>query len=147
VRGGEGDPVAVLAGLEGERDREVGLPRARWAEEADVGALVDPGQLRQVQHQRLLRSRLRRPVKVVERLQGGETGVADAHPCTGGVAGEHLGLQERLEKLLVGPLLGAGALRCLLEPLQHPWCFQLCEQVGEPLADLGAALGHAHSSA
>src|SRR5439155_15420208 len=43
--GGEGDPVAVLAGLEGKRDREVGLAGAGRAEEADVGTLLDPGEL------------------------------------------------------------------------------------------------------
>jgi len=43
--GGEGDPVAVLAGLEGKRDREVGLAGAGRAEEADVGTFLDPGEL------------------------------------------------------------------------------------------------------
>src|SRR5207244_1261700 len=83
----EGDPVAVLAGLEAERDREVGLTGAGWAEETDVGALLDPGELRQVQDERLLRRRLRRPVEVVERLQRREGGVADAHAGAGGAAG------------------------------------------------------------
>jgi hypothetical protein len=73
--------------------------------------------------------------------------VADAHAGAGGVAREHLGLEQRLEKLLVGPLLGAGALRRLLEPLQDARRLQLREQVGQPVADLRLALGHAHSSA
>jgi hypothetical protein len=137
----------VLAGLECERDREVGFAGAGWAEEADVGAFLDPGQLRQVHDERLLGRGLRRPVEIVERLQGGKAGVADAHARAGGVAREDLGLQERLEKLLVRPLLGARPLGRLLQALQHPWRLQLAEQVGEPVADLRLALRHAHSSA
>jgi len=113
----------------------------------DVRALLDPGQLRQVHDERLLGCRLRRPVEIVERLQGGEGGVADPHAGAGGVAGEDLGLEQRFEKLLVGPLLGAGPLGRLLEPLQHPGRLQLAEQVGQPLAHLRPALRHAHSSA
>ncbi len=75
--------------------------------------------------ERFLRGRLRCPVEVVERFQGGEGGVADPHPGTGGVAGEDLGFEQRLEKLLVRPLLRAGALGRLLEPLQHAWRFSL----------------------
>jgi hypothetical protein len=139
--------VALLAGLERERDREVRLAGAGWAEEADVGALFDPGELCQVQHERLLGRGLGGPVEVVERLQGGEGGVTDAHAGAGGVAGEDLCFEQRLEKLLVGPVLGAGSLGRLLEPLQHPWCFQFREQVGQPLADLCLAFRHAQSSA
>jgi hypothetical protein len=69
------------------------------------------------------------------------------YPRAGGVAREHLGFEQRLEKLLVWPLLGSRALCCLLEPLQHPWCFQLAEQVGQAIARLRLALRHAHSSA
>jgi len=117
------------------------------AEEADVAALLDPGELREVHDERLLRRRLGCPVEVVERFQGGEGGVADPRAGAGGVAGEHLGLEQRLEKLLVGPLLGACPFGRLLEPLQHPRRFQLAEQIGQPLADLRPALRHAQSSA
>jgi hypothetical protein len=93
----------------------------------------------------LLRRGLGRPVEVLERLQGGEGGVADPRPRAGGVAGEHLGLEQRLEKLLVGPGLVACPLGRLLESLQDAWRLQLREQVGQPLACL--PLAHAHSSA
>jgi hypothetical protein len=67
----------------------------------------------------------------------------------GGVAGEHLGLEQRLEELLVGPLFGAGPRGGLLEPLEHARCLQLGEQVGQPLADRGLLRSrvHAQSSA
>ena len=103
MRGGEGDAVAALAGFEAERDREVGLAGAGRAEKADVAALLDPGQLRQVEHERLLGGGLRGPVEVLERLQRGEGGVPDAHARAGGVAREDLGLEQRLEETLVGP--------------------------------------------
>src|SRR5205814_8797868 len=105
LRGREGDAVAALAGFESERDRAVCFAGAGRAEEADVAALLDPGQLRQVQHERPLRARLRGPVEVLERLQCGEAGVAGPHAGAGGVAREDLGLEQRLEETLVRPLL------------------------------------------
>ncbi len=123
----------------------VRLAGAGRAEEADVGALLDPGQLRQVQHERPLRRRLRAPVEVLERLQRREGGVADARAGAGGVAREHLCFEQRLEEALVRPLLLARDRRGLLEPLQHARCLQFREQVRQPLTCLGPA--HAHSSA
>jgi hypothetical protein len=143
--GGEGDPVAAFARLHAERDREMTFAGAGRSEEADVGLLLDPGELGEVEQERLLGRGLGRPVEVLQRLQGGEAGVADAHARTGGVAGEHLGLEQALEELLVGPGLGAGPLGRLLEPLQDPRCLQLVQQVGQPLANPG--LAHTHSAA
>jgi hypothetical protein len=117
------------------------------AEEADVGALLDPGELGEVEHERLLGARLRAPVEIVQALQRREGGVPDAHPGAGGVAGEDLRLEQRLEEALVGPGLLACERRGLLEPLQHPRCFQLAEQVGQPLTGLRLGRAHAHSSA
>src|SRR5205823_12905203 len=104
LRGREGDAVAALAGFEAERDREVALAGAGWAEEADVAALLDPGELREVEQERLLGARLRGPVEVFERLDRREAGRAHAHAGAGGVAGEDLGLEQRLEEALVRPL-------------------------------------------
>jgi hypothetical protein len=89
------------------------------------------------------------PVEVLERLLGGELGVADALARPRGVAGEDVGLEQRLEELLVGPLLGPGPRGGLFEPLEHARCLQLGEQVGEPLANLRLLrLGaHAQSAA
>src|SRR6266542_5020420 len=67
--GGEGDAVAALAGLDRERDRAVRLAGAGRSEEADVGALLDPGELGEVEYERFLRARLRAPVEILERLQ------------------------------------------------------------------------------
>jgi hypothetical protein len=47
-------------------------------------------------------------------LSAGEGGVADARARPRGVAGEDLGLEQRLEKLLVRPLLGPRPLGRLL---------------------------------
>ena len=78
LRGRQGDPVTLLASLERQGGREVGFAGARWAEEADVRLLLDPGELREMLGERALRARLCCPVEVLERLQGGEAGVADA---------------------------------------------------------------------
>ena len=146
--GRERDAVAGLAGLDRQRDREVGLAGAGRAEEADVGVLVDPGELGEVQDQRLLGAGLGGEVEVLQRLVGGEGGVADALAGAGGVAGEDLGLEQRLEELLVGPALLARPRGGLLEPLQHARRLELAEQVGQPLADRrGLARAHAQSSA
>jgi hypothetical protein len=107
--------------------------------------LLDPGKLGEMQHERPLRGRLRRPVEVFERLQCGKRGVADAHAGAGGVAGEYLRLEQRLEEALVRPLLLARQRGGLLEPLQHPRRLQLREQIREPLT--GLRFVHAHSSA
>ena len=74
--------------------------------------------------------------------------MADALAGARGVAREHLGVEQRLEELLVGPALVAGAGRRLLEALEHARRLQLLKQVGQPLADRrGFGLRHAHSSA
>jgi hypothetical protein len=109
--------------------------------------LLDPAKLREVEHERLLGRRLRAPVEVLERLQRGEGGVADADAGAGGVAGEDLGLEQRLEETLVGPVLLARERGGLLEPLEHARRFQLREQVRQPLARLRLRGAHAHSSA
>ena len=73
-------------------------------------------------------------VEVLERLGGREAGGADALAGAGGLAREHLGLAERLQELLVGPALGAGALGRRLQPLEDPRRLQRPQQVGQPLA-------------
>jgi hypothetical protein len=64
------------------------LPVPRGSEEADVAVLGDPGELREVQDQRLLGARLGGEVEVLEGLVRGERGVADALAGAGGVARE-----------------------------------------------------------
>jgi hypothetical protein len=126
----------------------MGLAGAGRPEEADVGVLGDPGELREVQDHRLLGAGLRGEVEVLEGFVRGERGVADAL-ARAGVAREDLGLQERLEELLVGPALLAGPGGRLLEAFQDARRLELGQQVGQALADRrGLGLGaHAHSSA
>jgi stage V sporulation protein SpoVS len=143
-RRGEGHPVPRLAGLDAERDGQVGLARARGPEEADVGRLGDPGEPGQVLHQRSLGRGLGGPVEVLERLQGWEARGADPLARPRGVAGEHLGLQQRLQEALVRPALGAGALCRGLKALAHARRLELGHQVGQALA---AARAHCTSSA
>jgi hypothetical protein len=107
--------------------------------------LLNPGQLRQVGDERALGCWLGGPVEVLERLARREGGVADPLSGAGGVAGEDLGFEQRFEELLVGPLLLAGPLRRLLEPLEHARRLQLAEQVGQPLADGGLLRSRAHA--
>src|SRR4051794_41563176 len=59
--------------------------------------------------------------------------MADPHPSAGGIAGEHLSFEQRLEEALVRPLLLTSERRCLLEPLKHARRLQLAEQVRQPL--------------
>jgi len=59
----------------------------------DVRALLDPGELGEVEGEGLFGGGVPGPVEVFERLEGGEGGVADAGARTGGVAGEDLRLQ------------------------------------------------------
>ena len=69
--------------------------------------LAGPGELGEVQDQRPFGAGLGGEVEVLEGLVRREGGVADALAGAGGVAGEDLGLQQRLEELLVGPALGS----------------------------------------
>ena len=80
----------------------------------------DPRELREVQDQRAFGAGLGAEVEVLERLVRGQRGVADALARAGGVAREDLGLQQRLEELLVGPALLARPRRGLLEALENP---------------------------
>ncbi len=138
-----------VAGLDGQRGSEMGFAGAGRAEEADVHVLLGPGQLGEVQDQRLLRRGLGGEVEVLKALVRGERGVPDPVAGPGGVAGEDLRLEQRFEELLIGPALGAGGGRGLLQALQDAWGFQLAEQVGQPLPRrrFDVLLGHAQSSA
>jgi hypothetical protein len=100
--GREQGAVPGLAGLDGQGDREVGLAGAGRAEEADVGGFLDPGQLREMLDQWTFGAGLGGEVEVFQRLGRRERGVADALARPGGLAGEDLGLAERLQELLVG---------------------------------------------
>ena len=113
LRGGKRDAVAVLAGPDGERDRQVRFPGPGRAEEAKIAVLGDPRELSEVQDQRAFGAGLGLEIEVLERLVRGQGGVADALAGARGVAGEDLGLQQRLEELLVGPALLARAGRGL----------------------------------
>ena len=87
-------------------------------------------------------------VEVLERLVGGEGGVADALAGAGGVAREDLGLEQRLEELLVGPALLAGPRGGLLEALEDARRLELA-RAGRAAARRPPRLvsAHAQSSA
>jgi hypothetical protein len=89
---------------------------------------VNPGELREMQDEWLLGAGLRAEVEVLQGLVGGERGVTDALAGTGGVSGEHLGLQQRFEELLVGPALIARESGGLLEALEQPRRVHLGDQ-------------------
>jgi hypothetical protein len=100
--------------------------------------------------QRLLGGGLGREVEVLERLVGRERGMADPVARPRRVAREHLGFEQDLEELLVGPALLAGGGGGLLEPLNDPRSLELGQQVGQPLHGACGGLGlrgHAQSSA
>jgi hypothetical protein len=77
------------------------------------------------------------PVEVLERLSLRELGRSHALARPRGLASEGLGLEQRLEELLVGPLLCASPLRRLVEALEHARRLELLQQVGQALASLG----------
>ena len=72
--------------------------------------------------------------------------MADAHARPGGIPGEDLGLQQGLEKLLVGPLLGTRALCGHAQAIQHARRFEFRQQVRQALPGMGL-LAHAQSAA
>jgi hypothetical protein len=115
--------------------------------QADVGVLMDPRELGEVQQQRRFRGRLGGEVEVLQRLVGGERGVTDPLARAGGVAREHLGLEQDLKELLVGPALLARPLGCLLGAVADARCLELGQQIGQPLADRRSLRAHAQSSA
>jgi hypothetical protein len=67
--------------------------RSGRADQTDVGVLCDPGELREVQQQRLLRGGLGAEVEVLHGLVRGEAGVADPLARAGGVAREDFGFE------------------------------------------------------
>ncbi len=81
----------------------VQIAKPRRPDQADVGGFRDPGELREVEDERLLGGRLGGEVEVVERLVGRKRGVSDALAGAGGVAREHLGFEQDFEELLISP--------------------------------------------
>jgi hypothetical protein len=77
---------------------QVALPGSRRPEEAEVGTLFDPAELGQVHEQGSLRRRLGLEVEILERLVGGEGGMADPIARAGGIAGEDLGFSRASRK-------------------------------------------------
>src|SRR5579884_4435410 len=97
---------------------------------------LDPGELCEVHDQWSLGGGLGGEVEVLQGLVRREPGGAGPLPGAGGFAGEHLGLAERLEELLVGPLLLPGPLRGRGQSLRYPGRFQCGEEVWESLAEI-----------
>ncbi len=97
--GREGDAVAALAGFDRRaRSRRCVLPVPGGPRKQTLArSSIQASWARWSTSGRSARG-LGGPVEVLERLQRGEGGVADAHPGAGGVAGEDLGLEQRLEE-------------------------------------------------
>jgi hypothetical protein len=123
---------------------DVGLPVPGRADQADGGGLLDPRELGEMGDERAFGAGICGEVEVLQGLRGGEAGGADALAGAGGLAREHFGVAERLQELLVGPALRAGALGGRLQAVQDPRRLEGAQQVGQPLAGRG---GHALSSA
>jgi len=109
-RGGEQDPVAGLAGADGQPDRQVGRAGAGWAEEDHVvfGG-HDEVQRAEVGDGVTVEAAGMVEVELLQAFSGGEAGGADAALAAVGLAGGDLALQAGDQQLLVAPGLGAGA--------------------------------------
>ena len=110
-RGGEGDPVAGLAGPDAEPGGEVGLAGSRRSQEHDVVLGRDEVEGAEVGDGVALQGALVVEVEVLEGLPGREAGRPDPDLPAVGLAGGHLALQAGGQELLVAPALGSAPVR------------------------------------
>jgi hypothetical protein len=110
VGSGERDPVAAAGRLDGQRDRQVGLAGAWWAEEHDVVGLQQEVELGEVGDELLADRPLEGEVEVVQGLDGRQPGRLDSGCPTRGLPRNDLLLEHGGQVTLVVPALGAGPL-------------------------------------
>jgi hypothetical protein len=108
--GGEGHPVAGLAGADPKADGQMRLAGPRWAEEDHVLPASDEVQRAQMRDLLPLQAPGVVEVELLQALAGGEPGLADAALAAVGLAGGDLALQAGGQELLVAPALGTGPL-------------------------------------
>jgi hypothetical protein len=109
-RGGEGDAVPGLSGLDRQPDGQVGLAGSGRPQEYDVGGLGQEGSGAEVGDHVPVECGLVIEVEVLQRLTGRETGRADAGRRAGGFAGGDLPGQYGRQILFVSPAGVAGLL-------------------------------------
>ena len=115
--------MTTPGGLDTERDGEVGLAGAGWAEEDHVLGFVQEVELREMRHGLGLDGALEREVEVVEGLDLGEPGGFDAVLTAVGLSGGDFLGEHRGEIGLVVPAFVGGTLRHRLGARGDAWCF------------------------
>jgi hypothetical protein len=127
----ERDAMATQAGADAQRDREVRLAGARWAQQDDVIFAGQEVQLAEVQDGVAADGGLEGEVEPLDRLARREAGGLDACLAAVAVAAVGLGLQKRGGELLIGPLLFAGAVGELGQRPGGRGRLERAEQMGE----------------
>ncbi len=123
-------------------DREMRLAGRGRPEQHDILLAGEKVQLAEMQHGVLGDRRLKGEVKLLERLAGGEPGGFDAGLAAVAVAAVGLGLEQHRGELLIGPVLGAGAIGELGQRSGGRGRLELAEQVRQ----LGRRAAHAISA-
>ncbi len=107
-RAHEGDAVATAGGLHAERDREVRLAGADRPGDHDVLGALDVRATRELGELRPLDALQRVPVELLEGLEVREPRLAQQARYRAVAAGQHLGLEQLHEELLVVPAVVRG---------------------------------------
>jgi site-specific DNA recombinase len=136
--GGEGDPVAGLAGPDADGDRQMRLARPRRPEEDRVGPRLDEVERAEVGHHLSSDRALVVEVELLERLVSREAGRPDAVLAAVGLPGGHLPLEAGGQDLFVGPALSAGPLSDALDGGEQRRCLERAAEVG----DVGGRRAH-----
>lgn len=129
----ETDVVAGLAGRNAQADGEVGLPDARGADPDDRLALVDKGELGQVEHLAAIEGRLPPEIVRVDAADLWEVRLLDAKTGGGLVAGEHLGLGDTQQEAEGVELELRGLLEVLIEVLGEVSQVESLQQGFQPI--------------
>jgi hypothetical protein len=108
--GGEGHPVAGLAGADPKPDRQVGLAGPGWAQEHHVLSCRDEVQRAQMRDRIPLQAPGMVEVELLKALSGGNPRLPDAALAAVGLTRGDLAWQAGGQELLVRPAFRAGPL-------------------------------------